>query len=280
MSGFSAEWLALREPADHRARNRDLLLALADAFAGRDQVSVVDLGCGTGSNLRACADHLPRLQHWRLVDSDPALLAAAREQLLRWSDHGVTDQGGLTLSRGDRTIAVTFLAADLAADLDEALAPSPDLVTAAALFDLVAEEWISGFASRVAATGAAFYTALTYDGREEWAPLHSADAAIAAAFHAHQRRDKGFGPASGPQATEVLDHAFTALGYETRTADSPWRLAESEKPLIDELAAGIAAAVRQTGRVEEADIASWLASRRAAATGLIGHTDLLALRRP
>lgn len=280
MSGFSADWLALREPADRRARNRELLLALAEAFADRDRVSVVDLGCGTGSNLRACAEHLPGRQHWRLVDRDPGLLAAAREQLLQWSDSGASHEGGLTLSRGDRTIAVTLVAADLSVDLERALAPSPDLVTAAALFDLVSEEWIARCAAAVAASGAAFYTALTYNGREEWAPPHPDDAAIAAAFHAHQRRDKGFGPASGPQATEVLERAFTARGYEVRTADSPWRLAHGEKPLIDELATGIAEAVRQTGQVEEASVASWLASRRKAATGVIGHTDLLALRRP
>ena len=74
MSGFSAEWLALREPADQRARNSDLLGALTRRFAGRDTLSVVDLGCGAGSNLRALAPALPRRQRWRLVDHDAALL--------------------------------------------------------------------------------------------------------------------------------------------------------------------------------------------------------------
>ena len=37
--------------------------------------TVVDLGCGTGSNLRALAPPCPRRQSWRLVDRDPALLA-------------------------------------------------------------------------------------------------------------------------------------------------------------------------------------------------------------
>ncbi len=86
MSGFSAEWLALREPADHRARNRDLLGALARRFAGRDTLSVVDLGCGAGSNLRALAPALPRRQRWRLVDHDAALLGAARGRIAQWGD--------------------------------------------------------------------------------------------------------------------------------------------------------------------------------------------------
>ena len=54
MSGFSADWLTLREPADHRARNPALVEALARHLGGR-AVRVTDLGCGTGSNLRALA---------------------------------------------------------------------------------------------------------------------------------------------------------------------------------------------------------------------------------
>ncbi|RZI38309.1 SAM-dependent methyltransferase, partial [Herbaspirillum sp. HC18] len=49
---FSPDWLALREPADHAARSAHLLSRLATQFGDRDQVSVVDLGCGAGSNLR------------------------------------------------------------------------------------------------------------------------------------------------------------------------------------------------------------------------------------
>ncbi|HKH34927.1 MAG TPA: hypothetical protein VKA80_12340, partial [Beijerinckiaceae bacterium] len=64
MSGFSADWLALREPADHRARNRELLAQLRARFAGQEAVTVVDLGSGTGSNLRACAPQLAPRQRW------------------------------------------------------------------------------------------------------------------------------------------------------------------------------------------------------------------------
>ena len=75
MSGFSAQWLALREPYDLRARNATVLAAVAAAFADQPAVAVVDLACGAGASLRAIGPHLPPRQSWRLVDNDLGLLA-------------------------------------------------------------------------------------------------------------------------------------------------------------------------------------------------------------
>src|SRR4051794_13823583 len=196
MSGFSAGWLALREPADPHARNRALVAELRSVFAGRDTAAIIDLGCGTGSNLRALAASLARRQSWRLVDRDPALLGAARERLAAWADGSETG-AGLRLRKGGFEIAVCFVEADLAPGVAPLLSDGGvDLVTAAALFDLVSASWIEGFARETAAAGAAFYPALTYDGVDRWSPPHPADAAMLVGFHAHQRRDKGFGPAA------------------------------------------------------------------------------------
>lgn len=277
MSGFSAEWLALREPADHRARDPGLLARLRAHFAGRNAIRIVDLGCGTGSNLRALAPHLPQRQSWTLVDHDPALLDAARERLSAWAERAGAGPQGLRLEPGGRTLEICFLQADLAAGPESAFEGAPDLVTAAALFDLVSPAWIARFAAAAAERGAAFYTALSYDGVEHWNPPHPADAAMLAAFTAHQRRDKGFGPAAGPRATALLEALFRGKGYEVHTAESPWRLGCEDAALVRALAEGAAAAVRETGQVSEAAITAWLAARRFGASCEIGHRDLLAL---
>jgi ubiquinone/menaquinone biosynthesis C-methylase UbiE len=77
MSGFSAEWLALREPYDRAARSAAVLAAVADALIGETSISVVDLACGTGATLRALGPHLPPFQRWRLVDNNLSLLVRA-----------------------------------------------------------------------------------------------------------------------------------------------------------------------------------------------------------
>jgi hypothetical protein len=63
MSGFSAEWLELREPYDLRARNSTVLGAVFDLIADRPSVVIVDLACGTGSTVRALSPRIKARQH-------------------------------------------------------------------------------------------------------------------------------------------------------------------------------------------------------------------------
>jgi SAM-dependent methyltransferase len=258
VSGFDPAWLSLREPVDHRSRNA----ALLDAFAGREAIAVVDLGCGTGSNLRALAPRLQGRQRWTLVDHDPALLSAAK--------------AGISAEVAARQIEVALVQADLSTELDPVLGDGPDLVTAAALFDLVSAEFIDRVAAAVTERRAAFYTVLSYDGTERWEPPHPADAAIHGAFLRHQTRDKGFGPAAGPQAAQVLSAALRARGYAVETGDSPWRLTPDDGGLIQALADGIEQAVGETGRVPPGALAAWREAHRRPVRSEIGHVDLFA----
>ena len=262
MSGFSPEWLRLREPADHRARDRGLVERLVAHMEGRESIELVDLGCGTGSNLRALSPALPAPQHWRLIDYDPALLNTAREEMARWP--GAKPR-------------ISFEAADLSRDLEQVLAPECDMVTAAALFDLVSEAWLEHFVAILAKRRRAFYTVLIYDGVMEWQPAHPADEPIRASFNAHQRTDKGFGRAAGPDAGHFLVQALVLAEFDVRSAPSPWVLTRDELPLIVSAAEGIADAARQTGFVPEAEIADWLQSRTMVTQCTIGHLDILAL---
>lgn len=205
---FSADWLALRAPADNAARDPGLRAAAA-AFL-RDGIAL-DLGCGIG----AAATVFPRAR-WRLVDRDPVLLRAA-------AAHGETIEADLA-----RLDAIPFDGARL--------------VTAFALLDLAGRDWIEQLADRVAAEGAGFYAPLSYDGEMAWHPPLPDDAAVRAAFNADQRRDKGLGPALGPGAAAAMAAALARRGHAVRLAPSPWRLGPGDAALHAEFVAGIAAA--------------------------------------
>ena len=281
MTGFSAQWLALREPADHRARDRALQNKVCEQLASvarteQRTVRLIDLGCGSGSNLRALATALPAQQHWTLVDYDPLLLAAARAALIAWADQVISDKTVLTICKSGKTIDIEFAQVDLARDIERVLAWPADVITAAAFFDLVAETWLVRFCQALRTT---LYTVLTYDGSEQWLPAHTADAAMLKAFHAHQKTDKGFGVAAGPDATSIMQRELTARGFQVTLASSPWQSDQTEAGFIHALATGSAAAVRETGLLNEQDVEQWLAARISAQHCTIGHWDILATPR-
>jgi len=278
MSGFAPDWLRLRESADHAARDRGLLDKLAAYFAGREAVTVVDLGAGLGSNLRATASYLPKVQRWVLVDHDPALLAAACEVIAAWADSHQPTADGIEARKGDHSLHVKLKHADLAADVAPWGSSAPDLVTAAALLDLVSADWIARFVAAFTRARIPFYTALTHDGGTQWNPPHPGDAAMDSAFTRHFGRDKGFGPAVGGAATALMADRLSAAGYEVSRAPSPWRLGAGDAALLAALADGWAEAVRETGEVAGIVIDEWVEARKRPGNAcMVGHADLLAL---
>jgi SAM-dependent methyltransferase len=275
MTDFTATWLDLREPADHRSRNGAIAQALGKHFEGRREITIVDLGCGTGSNLRATAPLLGPEQHWLLVDRERGLLEAAAGRLTMWADGADWSDETLLLRKGGKRISVAFRRADLAHDLEAAIGPNADLIAASALFDLVSADFIARLSADLARRRCAFYTVLTYDGAWRWLPECAADRTLLDAFNAHQRRDKGFGPAAGPDACEVISAAVNAVGHRLLRGDSAWRLGTGDDALLAQLAAEFAVAAGETGRVDAAVIAGWRALARTGA--VVGHADILAL---
>ncbi|MFN3891135.1 MAG: class I SAM-dependent methyltransferase [Beijerinckiaceae bacterium] len=273
---FSPEWLALREPVDHRSINLDLRAQVVSHLSAVSPVNVMDLGCGSGSNLRALADHLGPAQRWTLVDWDENLLAHARDALTQWGEDVYEEDGALIVHRGAKRIEVYFERADLARHVAHVLDRPLDLVTAAAFFDLVSEDWMEGFAAALAARATPLYTTLTYNGVEHWSPPHAADEDMLQAFHAHQHGDKGFGPAAGPGAADALARSLARQGYRVSQAPSPWIMNGADARLIGELARGAADAVRETGLAPGSVIDEWLAARREASGCEIGHADIFA----
>ena len=274
---FSAEWLALREPVDHASVDPGLRTALKNRFASARAISVVDLGCGAGSNLRGSFSLLPDEQVWTLVDYDPALLAAARERLMSWADDAASQGEALQLTKAGKRLTVHFRSADLSGGYPDALFGDADLVTAAALFDIVSISNINALAKTLGRLRRVFYTVLTYDGLAEWAPAHPADAAVRNAFNAHQGTDKGFGPAAGPRATQALAEALSAQDYRVERASSPWVVSEQHAQLRRALDKGFASAAVEAG-LDAGTVDPWLTQRLSGPDRVttVGHEDLLA----
>ena len=258
---FSADWLKLREPADHRARAPDVLAAVARHFAGRELVRVTDIACGAGSTIRAVRPVLPAATRWRLVDNDPKLLAVAK-------------------ALEPEVVAETALV-DLDTALGDAFGPGCDLVSTSAFLDLVGEAWLGRFVAEASRRTLPVYAALSYDGRAAMTPEDRFDPVIVAAVNRHQRIDKGLGPALGPTAAEASIRAFERAGFAVTHATSDWVLGADDRAMQAEILRGWAHAAHELGDVPGLEIDRWLTRRLdlldAGATMRVGHVDLFAV---
>jgi len=342
---FDGRWLALREPLDHAARRRaaSVLVPLrsalsfaraasGDAEASQTQTQwrpppqpdsvaqtdaaatsqarvVLDLGAGTGSNLRFLAPRLGGAQRWHLTDHDVRLLAAARRATTRWASAcaGAPPARAVTAGRATSASVASASAPDaarrpqafsvaavdardrwsvdaipLAQDLralDRLPFDRADLVTASALLDLVGEAWLRELVVRCAAAGAAVLWSLDVDGRVRLAPADRADRLVLRDFARDARRDKGLGPALSSRAGRRAAALLGDAGYQVVRARSDWRIGMSQAAFADALLAGWAAAAT-AARPSRARIhAEWLRRRRASLARrrlriLVGHTEL------
>lgn len=263
MSGFSPEWLALREPYDLKARSKAVLAALAAHFRSATAIAVVDLACGTGATLRAIGPRLPARQNWKLVDNDLSLLARVA-----------------TLFRPPELI-VNAQPVDLVRDLEAALDGPIDLVTTSALLDLVSAEWIERLVVETAVRRLPIYAALSYDGEVTLSPPDPLDSEIVAAVNRHQHGDKGFGPALGPDAAADCIARFERVGYTVTQGASDWTFGPDDRAIQAEVLAGWAGAAQELGDLSPGRIASWLARRReflgqGQSSITVGHVDFFA----
>ena len=137
-----------------------------------------------------------------------------------------------------------------------------DVITISALLDLVSENWLDRFTRHVASHALPVYAALTYDGRIDISPSDPLDETITSAVNAHQRTDKGFGPALGPSAAAAAISRFEALGYSVVQGNSDWVIGTADQEIQLELLAGWATAASEIEALPRRDIDNWLARRK------------------
>lgn len=253
----SAQWLALREPADAASRSVALVERLARHLPAAGLV-VHDLGGGDGAMGRWLAPRLRGPQHWVVHDRDEELLTRA-----------------LALPPGAAGVTVESRRSDIARLAPRDLAGA-SLVVASALLDILAADELTRMLGACTAARCPMLLALTVVGRVGLRPADPLDARVGAAFNAHQRR------LLGPDAAAAAVAELRGRGAEVLVASSPWRLGAADADLTAEWFEGWLAAAceqepalaREAGAYRERRLA------QAAAGGLavrVGHVDLLVL---
>jgi hypothetical protein len=271
MTGFTAAWLERRAAVDDRSRSPRIAALIAAWAQGQDTgvgapLAIVDLGAGSGNNMVALAPRLRPGQRWLLVDDDEALLALARERAAILEGHQVTIETSM-------------------ADLNKTdlvrLTQGARLVAASALFDLVSETWCQRLIGAVSAPGRALLALLTYDGRIAFSPAAEDDDLVRSLVNRHQRTNKVFGPALGPDAVACLGRLARQSGARVIVDRSDWVLGPGDGDLVQDLLAGWAEAALELSPNHGDRIRRWCDRRQGGLSApfriTVGHQDLLAL---
>lgn len=262
MSGFDAGWLLLRETYDALARENAGLTPAFAKLLPQSSPAILDLGCGTGSNLRYLLLRLGRMgQRWLCIDADAALLERVPRAFPPFVQAAVPIRHDLN-------------------DLDAIDFAGADAVVCTALLDLCSREWMERLADKLAAARRPFLATLTVDGRVSFDPEDPDDGFVLDLFRRHMTRDKGFGPAAGGDAAPVMAELLRARGYDVQTAASDWEFREDDGMIQHVLIHGYATAAMELAPEADGRIAAWADRRHARIAGqVVGHLDLLAAPR-
>lgn len=291
MNAFTEDWLALRESADHHARDASLLVHLSswldqpERQTGRNgQHRIVDLGTGTGSNLRYLLPRLGTRQHWQLVDNDPELLEALPARIHSWASrrdmHVESTANRLSLQGVAVQADIDLHTLDLATNV-----PSlrhSDVVSASALLDLFSRDRIEAIAHEAQAHRTACLFALNYDGRLRCVPEHEDDALVFELFNAHQNRDKGLGAALGPAGGAAMANALRKANFSVIVSRADWSLDAKTAGLKSQLMDGWCAAAIEQSPDDEQRLKAWRQARQIDCEKgrlriCVGHVDVLGM---
>lgn len=263
MSGFSADWLDMRRPFDDAARNRNVFEKVCRLVSSTERPRILDLASGSGATLAAFESVLEVSPRWTLTDSDSGLLEIAHQ----------------------RFPEADIRCINLESELEDLDLTAFDFVTTSAFFDLVSTGWMERFAKRLTDARIPLYAALTYDGRHKLTPADPDDAQVFDAFNRHQRTDKGFGPALGPGATQLLNQFLKNAGYMTHGGQSDWRTGPSDFSFVFKLLSGILDSATEIEPDRDAELNQWFRRRIVALekgqlSVRVGHLDLFAVPGP
>lgn len=266
MTGFSTDWLLLREPADHAARNEAVREIVTGYLNKTKRAVVADLAAGTGSTVRALAEAIEVEQTWHLFDNDADLLEEAGRQAEK---------------ARQKRLEVQTHSVDLNRFPSGIVSHRPNLVTTSAFLDLVSADWLSRLVTYAMMERIPVYAALTYSGSVIFTPKDPTDPQIVAAHNSHQTGDKGFGPALGPTAADRLVKLFRVARFKVIDREANWRLDETDADLQRDLLTGWADVAAETGQVSEDQAQAWLTRRLEAVDSgvsriVVGHRDVAA----
>ena len=213
MHEFENSWLFQREKIDNISKSKLIIKKINNFFKIEQDVKLMDLGTGTGSNFRFLSKKIvQKKQNWTLIDISKKSLLAAKNHI----------------QINNKIINVSIVNKNLIKNINKVDFKKFDIVTGSAFLDIMPFEWFKKFYQENKKTKVVYF-AINYDGFFQFYPKQKYDKEMLIMFNDDQKSIKHKNDrAVGPDCTKIIEKQFIKT-HKTFSFSSNWNIKNNKK---------------------------------------------------
>ena len=281
------QWLAHRFTCDAEARHPGIEHQFLAFFEQHQTpLKVVDVGSGTGANVRYYFDRIPHEQEWILIEQNEqlrdeccrSLVAFAQERGYHWQQQ----DGTFLLTDDQKTATVQLMSGRIEHIEQLADLARTDVVTANAVFDLLSFEQFDTLVGKLVQHEVCLLATLNYY-ETSFLPFSEEDHRFMRWYHMHMKRPQPTGIAMGPDCSEEMLDLLAQHHMMIEQEGSQWHLKKNATTMHHYLLHFIEHAVAELSLSadEQRDFDTWLTHRKSLCRQrqleiIVDHSDIFA----
>lgn len=223
----SIHWHDERFEFDCKARNEKVEQACFHHFFGKNEMTIVDLGSGTGSNCLYFFEKFPAKQNWIFIETEERISKYALKRLTREAEskgYFVNLEGDkLVLKKDEREVHIEYITASFLDLVNLVNLNEVDLVMASAVFDLISFPQFVAFGSVLLEKQLPLLTTLNY-AEMNFESDDPSDPFFIEKYESYMNRPQSFGKAMGKKCPRILVDFFQKQQANLEFGSSIWKL--------------------------------------------------------
>ena len=225
-----ANWLNDRYPFDSEARNKPLEDKVLDYLKPKQDLQLLDVGAGTGSNTLYLMDKIKSNQHWYLVEQNPSFKNIFFRRIEDFSNfhkyEWTRSNNKIQISTPTKELSFEFIEGSLLEVAQLLPLENIDLVLANAVFDLFSKQQIQQFLNPILQKEIACYFTLNYKS-QSFLPEDPFDSTYISLYEDHMERPQAMGTATGKMVGPYLSECLETFQI-VEQAISTWQIQKED----------------------------------------------------
>ncbi len=247
-TNFTIQWLKERFVFDSFARNKQVEKTCLDYFQDKNNMSILDIGSGTGASCIYFMEKISANQIWTMVELNPDLAKASLERITDFATKNAyivqSTNRQIFMQKGRKFITVkvlqeSFLELERFIDLG-----GIDWVTATAVFDLLTRDMFRKFITTLMGRKIPVLATINYEGMSIF-PASDQNKHYTDLYSKHMQRLQDFGRTMGGDVTPNAIQFFQEKNSIYTLGESNWKISSKNTKMIQYLLNYMQAAISE-----------------------------------